>query len=149
MLYFFYRLSALELYQVAPNRSHKPGPSDAFRAEAPCRTPGNRPSDVMPRSLIQLSSHVLVTGATGFIGAHIIDLLLNRGVKVTGTARSESKASEMSVQHAQHTNEGSFRMILTGDLTEPNAFDEAIKDVDAVIHTASVSMAIQHCEENY
>lgn len=33
--------------------------------------------------------HVLVTGATGFIGRHLVEELLIRGAKVTGLARSE------------------------------------------------------------
>lgn len=107
----------------------------------PCRIiPGKCPPN--PSTIHNSSthcSHVLVTGATGFIGAHIVNLLLERGVKVTGTARSEDKAATMSVKHAQETNEGTFHMILTGDLTKPNAFDDAIKGVDAIIHTASVS----------
>lgn len=45
----------------------------------------------------------------------------------------------MSVQRAQSTNEGKFNMLLTGDLTKPGAFDEAVKGVDAIIHAASVS----------
>lgn len=36
---------------------------------------------------------VLVTGATGFIGSHVIDQLLARGIKVRGTVRSLEKGA--------------------------------------------------------
>jgi uncharacterized protein YbjT (DUF2867 family) len=98
-------------------------------------------------------SHVLVTGSTGFIGAHIVDILLQRGIKVTGTARSESKANAMKSARSQYTSSGQFSIAMTGDLTKPDAFDEAAKGVDAIIHTASVSWtlcnihppALSHC----
>ncbi|KAM0268388.1 hypothetical protein ACHAQH_010002 [Verticillium albo-atrum] len=51
--------------------------------------------------------YVLVTGATGFIGAHIVDVLLSRGIRVRG------------------------------DFSDGGDFSEAVKDVDAVIHVAS------------
>lgn len=34
---------------------------------------------------------VLITGATGFIGHHIVDKLLARGYEVIGISRSEAK----------------------------------------------------------
>jgi len=82
-------------------------------------------------------SHVLVTGATGFVGAHIVDLLLERGVKVTGTGRSQSKADQMKARRAEYGD--LFSVAITGDLTAPDVFDDVVKDVDVVIHVASVS----------
>ena len=32
-----------------------------------------------------------------------------------------------------------FSMTITGDLAAPNTFDDAVQDVDVVIHVASVS----------
>ena len=37
------------------------------------------------------ADYVLVTGASGFIGAHVVDLLLKKGYRV-GTVRSQKKA---------------------------------------------------------
>jgi nucleoside-diphosphate-sugar epimerase len=36
-----------------------------------------------------------------------------------------------------------FSMVITGDLTAPNVFDDVVRDVDVVIHVASVSYL--HC----
>jgi nucleoside-diphosphate-sugar epimerase len=37
-------------------------------------------------------STILVTGASGFIGSHVVQEALHAGYKVVGTARSEEKA---------------------------------------------------------
>ncbi|KAJ3529036.1 hypothetical protein NM688_g7911 [Phlebia brevispora] len=78
---------------------------------------------------------VLVTGSTGFVGAHIVDELLRRGIKVKAAARSHEKAERMLHDRAQYKDLLGFRYV--GDLTDPNVFDDAAKDVDAIIHTAS------------
>ena len=80
---------------------------------------------------------IFVTGATGFVGAHIVDLLLERGIKVTGTGRSQSKADQMKAHRAKYGD--LFSMVITGDLTAPDVFDDVVKDVDVVMHVASVS----------
>lgn len=71
------------------------------------------------------------------MGAHIVDLLLERGIKVTGTARSRSKADEMKTRREKYGE--LFSMAITGDLTDPDVFDDLVQDVDVVIHVASVS----------
>ena len=71
------------------------------------------------------------------MGAHVVDLLLERGIKVTGTGRSQSKANEMKTRRAKYGD--LFSMAITGELTAPNVFDDVVKDVDVVIHVASVS----------
>lgn len=87
-------------------------------------------------------SHVLVTGATGFVGAQVVDLLLERGIKVTGTARSQSKANQVKTRREKYGD--LFSMAITGDLAAPDVFDEVVKDVDVVIHVASVSLPSPH-----
>lgn len=82
------------------------------------------------------SKLVLVTGATGFIGAHVVDELLRRGLRVRGTARSKAKAEEMLRARPQFAAQLDF--VFVGDLTTRGGFDKAAAGVDAIIHTASV-----------
>uniref|UniRef100_A0A0W0FT74 NAD-dependent epimerase/dehydratase domain-containing protein n=1 Tax=Moniliophthora roreri TaxID=221103 RepID=A0A0W0FT74_MONRR len=72
---------------------------------------------------------VLVTGATGFIGSHIVSQLLEKNIKVRAVVRSTSKVKTI------FPNAGSQL-----DIVElPSLLDdhtEALKGVTAVIHTA-------------
>lgn len=79
---------------------------------------------------------VLVTGATGFIGAHIVDALLARGIRVRGATRSLAKGEAMMAARPQHAHNLEFVQI--EDFENPGGLVEAVKDVDGVIHTASV-----------
>ncbi|KAF7552915.1 hypothetical protein G7Z17_g3978 [Cylindrodendrum hubeiense] len=78
---------------------------------------------------------VLVTGATGFIGAHIVDTLLNRGIRVRGATRSLAKGDAMIKARPQHAKNLEFVQIQ--DFDNPGGLVEAVRGVDGVIHTAS------------
>ncbi|KAH6710591.1 NAD dependent epimerase/dehydratase [Leptodontidium sp. MPI-SDFR-AT-0119] len=80
-------------------------------------------------------SYVLVTGATGFIGAHVVDVLLNRGLKVRGATRSIKKGEAMLQARPQFATQLDFVQI--EDFEKSGVFEDAVKDVDAVIHVAS------------
>jgi nucleoside-diphosphate-sugar epimerase len=82
-----------------------------------------------------MAQTVLVTGASGFIAAHVIEALLAAGFKVRGTVRSESTALKVRKAHAKHAEVLSFAIV--PDISAPNAFDKAVRGVDGVIHTAS------------
>jgi hypothetical protein len=76
------------------------------------------------------------------LGAHIVDLLLERGIVVVVTARSESKAEVFMQRRSRFS--GSLEMVVTGDLTGAvGAFDDLAKDVDVIIHCASVSSVVR------
>lgn len=81
--------------------------------------------------------YVLVTGATGFIGAHVVDTLLERGIKVRGATRSLAKGEAMKKARPQHAEKLDFVQI--EDFEKPGGLVEAVKGVDGVIHVASVS----------
>ncbi|EFQ33925.1 NAD dependent epimerase/dehydratase [Colletotrichum graminicola] len=80
-------------------------------------------------------NYVLVTGATGFIGAHVVDVLLSRGIKVRGATRSPAKGRAMIEARPQFADRLDF--VQVRDFEDTGVFSEAIKDVDAVIHVAS------------
>ncbi|KAH9893108.1 3-beta hydroxysteroid dehydrogenase/isomerase family protein [Xylariomycetidae sp. FL2044] len=79
--------------------------------------------------------YVLVTGATGFIGAHVVDQLLSRGLKVRGATRSLAKGDLMKQARPQYATQLDF--VLIGDFQSPSGLDDAVKGIDAVIHVAS------------
>lgn len=77
---------------------------------------------------------ILVTGATGFIGANVVLEALKAGYKVRGTSRSESSAAKL-VDKLEHNPDLSTAIV--PDVSVAGAWDEAVKDVDAIIHLAT------------
>ncbi len=80
---------------------------------------------------------ILVTGATGYIASWIIKLLVDDGFTVHGTVRSLS--NEKKFAHlSEISKKGSGNLKLyEADLLEEGTFNEAMKDCELVIHTAS------------
>ena len=82
---------------------------------------------------------ILLTGASGFVAAHILNSLLRNGYDVRGTVRSEATADKVRKTHG-HLLEGTqsrLTFAIVPDVASPGAFNDAVKDVDGVIHTAS------------
>ncbi|KAH1937468.1 hypothetical protein KXW75_002661 [Aspergillus fumigatus] len=84
---------------------------------------------------MKLPFRVLVTGATGFIGAHVVDSLLDRGITVRGATRSFSKGEQMRAARPDHASRLEFVQI--EDFSKLGGFDHVMEGVDAVIHVAS------------
>ncbi|KAF9647543.1 NAD(P)-binding protein [Thelephora ganbajun] len=80
-------------------------------------------------------SKVLVTGANGFLATHVVKAFLDRQYSVRGTVRSQEKGDHLHKLFSSHGNK--FETVVVKDITQEGAFDEVIKDVDAVAHTAS------------
>ncbi|HTF30747.1 MAG TPA: NAD-dependent epimerase/dehydratase family protein, partial [Flavitalea sp.] len=81
---------------------------------------------------------VLVTGGTGFVGAHCIVQLLQKGYRVKTTVRSLSRKNEVLVM-LQNGGINSFDHIqfIEADLTKDDNWDKAVEDCDYVLHVAS------------
>ncbi|KAJ5469380.1 hypothetical protein N7539_008998 [Penicillium diatomitis] len=79
--------------------------------------------------------HVLVTGSTGFIGAHVVDNLLAKGFRVRGATRSASKGEQMKAVRPQYASLLEF--VTVQDFSHIGVFDAVMDGIDAVIHVAS------------
>ena len=78
-------------------------------------------------SAIPKGSLVLVTGANGFIGSHVVDQFLTAGYKVRGTVRSEGKAAWVKELFDKRYGPGKFELAIVPDMSKPGAFEEAMK----------------------
>ncbi|KAH8995079.1 hypothetical protein EDB86DRAFT_1209824 [Lactarius hatsudake] len=78
---------------------------------------------------------VLVTGANGYLAVWIVKKYLEVGYSVRGTVRSLSKSAFLKEQFAEYGKR--LELVVVDDITKDGAFDEAIKDVDVIAHTAS------------
>lgn len=76
-----------------------------------------------------MQKKVLVTGATGFIGSHVVKRLVNRGVEVVCLARNTSNVSELEKQNCT---------IAYADLAADSVnLESALAGVGTVIHLAA------------
>lgn len=72
---------------------------------------------------------VLVTGPSGFIGAHVFVQLLERGYSVRGTVRSESKAEYFTNKFPEAARSGQISFLVVPDIAKPDAFKHAVKGI--------------------
>ncbi|RPD63136.1 NAD(P)-binding protein [Lentinus tigrinus ALCF2SS1-7] len=78
---------------------------------------------------------VLVTGANGYVAIWVVKAFLEKGFAVRGTVRSQSKAKHLRQLFQSHGDK--FEVVIVDDITKDGAFDDAVKGVDAIAHTAS------------
>ena len=76
---------------------------------------------------------VMLTGATGFIGGHIMKALVEAGHEVHALVRSEEKLAEMKSLQAI---EGGVECFV-GDMTDQLIVNEALVGCDACVHAAA------------
>ena len=71
---------------------------------------------------------VLVTGANGFTGSHLVKALEQRGDTVVGLVRKSSNLARIANTQVQ---------LVYGDITDCDALRQAMQGVDTVFHTAA------------
>ena len=87
---------------------------------------------------IEKGSLVLVTGVSGFIAGHIANQFLSDGYNVRGTVRSLDKIQWLQQLFDEKYGKGRFEAVEVRDMVDEGAFDEAVKGVSGICHTASV-----------
>lgn len=75
---------------------------------------------------------VLVTGAAGYVGSHVIKTLLDEGYTVRGSVRDPNDPVKTAHLRAMGDVE-----LVAADLMKPGSFDDAVKGCDMVVHAAS------------
>lgn len=78
--------------------------------------------------------HALVTGADGFIGSHLVDLLLARGIKV----RALSQYNSFNNWGWLEGNKAPGLEVVCGDVRDAAFCRHIAKDVDTVFHLAAL-----------
>jgi nucleoside-diphosphate-sugar epimerase len=87
---------------------------------------------------IQKGDTVLVTGATGYIGNHVVEELVAAGYHVRGTSRNASKAQFLVDYIEKKYGKGHLEIVDVPDMIDEHAYDEAVKGVSGIVHLASV-----------
>ncbi|KAH3878164.1 uncharacterized protein LOC127874026 [Dreissena polymorpha] len=83
------------------------------------------------------TTRVLVTGASGYIATHIIQQLQQAGYQVRATLRSLEDAAKAEKLRALCPEAAHALELVEADLTKPESWEPAVKDVTYVIHAAS------------
>jgi dihydroflavonol-4-reductase len=76
-----------------------------------------------------MSSQILITGATGFIGRRLTRDLVASGKRVRVLARSSSKARNLFGDHAE---------ISIGDVNDPASLEKACRGIGTIYHIAGI-----------
>ena len=80
---------------------------------------------------------ILVTGAAGFIGSHLVDQLVSEGHQVRALVRYSSSGRRGWLDHADKDIKDSFECIF-GDVRDVESIDAAVTDCDAIINLAAL-----------
>lgn len=81
------------------------------------------------------NSTVLVTGADGFIGSHLVEMLLARGAKVRALSLYNSFNHQGWLEDIAPSNQ---LEVVAGDIRDPFFCKTITKDVDGVFHLAAL-----------
>ena len=83
------------------------------------------------------NTKILVTGADGFIGSHLIESLGRQGHEVRAFTLYNSFNSWGWLDHCESDVKGKFE-VFSGDIRDPHGIKEAMKGCDVVLHLAAL-----------
>jgi UDP-glucose 4-epimerase len=82
-----------------------------------------------------MTKNAVVTGAAGFIGSHLVDLLLDKGFSVIGIDNMRTGNIQNLVEPLKHTK---FQL-LNEDICNKRFPDLVQEDIDIIFHLAAIS----------
>jgi dTDP-glucose 4,6-dehydratase len=80
---------------------------------------------------------VLVTGAGGFIGSHLVESLIARGASVRTFVRYNSRGDTGYLSQIEPQKRKEIE-IIAGDIRDAHAVNQAVKGIDLVFHLAAL-----------
>lgn len=83
------------------------------------------------------SRRVLVTGAGGFIGSHLVEVLVRNGAQVSAFVRYTSRGEPGLLSSLESDLLARIKLI-RGDLRDPYAVKEAARDADTIFHLGAL-----------
>jgi nucleoside-diphosphate-sugar epimerase len=89
--------------------------------------------NILPVTVRKSSLQALVTGAAGFIGSHLVEALVQRGVQVRCLVRPTSQLTWIKGLPVE---------MIHGDCQDKDSLGPGVKDVDLVFDLAGVTRAI-------
>jgi len=93
---------------------------------------------------------ILVTGATGFIGSHLVEKLVGGGQKVSAFVRNkEAETSKKEKKDSINLLKKLNVNFCYGDLSDEKSIEGAVQDVDVVFHLAAIARPMAIPWERY
>jgi len=80
---------------------------------------------------------VLVTGGTGFVGSHLVELLLRKGYAVTCLVRDPQRLRWLTGLNVD---------VAVGDCSQPETLVHAVRNASAIFHVAGLTKARKACD---
>ncbi|KAF2859135.1 aldehyde reductase [Piedraia hortae CBS 480.64] len=120
------------------NSTSEPIESPLTSPKLKYRPPASPDRVDIDKGALPLDSLVLVTGANGWLGMHVVDQLLRYGYRVRGTVRDLEKAVWTSKYFWDNYGPERYSVAVVPDMTPRGAFDAAIRGCAGVVHLASV-----------
>lgn len=87
--------------------------------------------------MVKTHSKVLITGADGFIGSHLTEMLVRQGYSVRAFVMYNSFNSWGWLDQCPPELRGQFE-VFAGDIRDPHGVKEAMKGCDLVLHLAAL-----------
>ena len=78
---------------------------------------------------------VFITGSTGFIGSHVVDVTLKAGYRVRLSIRNPEQAEPIRQRYPEYASK--IETVVIPDISKQESFKKALENVTYIFHLAS------------